>query len=290
MSRDWYAHNPRDFIDGIIGLGPECIGAYITILDLIYLREGPIRNDGRWLSGIMGCSKRLADSLVLKLIEAGKLTLIDGHLSNVRAEFELENSAKLMRNQREWGANGGRMSAERRTKSNEINENGQGSLKQETRQDKTGQYNTVASATDGEPSPAEPVDLKAMLFSSGVPYLVRNGTKDANARAMLGKWRKQYGDGAVIDAIAAAQSECASAPIPMIIKILEARNGRTGKPKRDTEPSNPMVIEFARMAGHIPPDGRTANGNGRCDATGAPASAGEHPWPTQLALSGVKHN
>ena len=160
----------------------------------------------------------------------------------------------------------------------------------ETEADTEQKEDTVASATDGTPSPDEPVDLKAMLFSSGVPYLVRNGTKDANARAMLGKWRKQYGDGAVIDAISAAQSECASAPIPMITKILEARNGRTNRPERDTEPSNPMVIEFARMAGHIPPDGRAASGNGRCDATGAPASASQYSGPTQLALSCVKHN
>ena len=160
----------------------------------------------------------------------------------------------------------------------------------ETEADTEQKEDTVASATDGTPSPDEPVDLKAMLFSSGVPYLVRNGTKDANARAMLGKWRKQYGDGAVIDAISAAQSECASAPIPMITKILEARNGRTNRPDRDTEPSNPMVIEFARMAGHIPPDGRATSGNGRCDATGSPPSAREHSRPAQLALSSIKHH
>ena len=90
---------------------------------------------------------------------------------------------------------------------------------------------TNASALDGKPSCAEPViepiDLKAVLFSTGPAYLKRHGLTDANSRAMLGKWRKEYGDGAVIDALAAAQSEACSDPIPMITRILETRNVRS---------------------------------------------------------------
>lgn len=286
MSRDWYAHNPRDFIDGIIGLGPECIGAYITILDLIYLREGPIRNDGRWLSGIMGCSKRLADSLVLKLIEAGKLTLIDGHLSNVRAEFELENSAKLMRNQREWGANGGRMSAERRTKSNEINENVQGNLKQETGQDKTGQDIPISNEIgarakskracrcpdDWQPSAlAEPLASECMAMPSGWIERQLAGMRD---------WSKASPNGAKLDWDATWRG--------WLRRELKGQsNGRTAKPERDTSPSNPRVLAFARMAGLIPPDGRTPMGDETGANSGASASEGEHSWPARVALPSI---
>ena len=102
----------------------------------------------------------------------------------------------------------------------------------------------IADAMDGKPSNAmmeapanlpavidlpaatiEPVDLKRALFTAGVPYLVRHGTAERTARAMLGKWRQQYGDGAVLDALHLAQSEACSDPIPMITKILERRNG-----------------------------------------------------------------
>jgi hypothetical protein len=89
---------------------------------------------------------------------------------------------------------------------------------------------TMANAMDGEPSqgdadePFEPVDLKAVLFGTGLAYLTRHGTPERQARSMLGKWRKQFGDGAVVDALHAAQSEAASDPIPMINRILERRH------------------------------------------------------------------
>ncbi len=85
----WYRHNPRDFLDGIVGMTPDLIGAYIVTLDLIYARGGPIPNEPRWLGGVMGCSSRAATSLVDRLIAGGKLSLVDGKLSNVRAENEL---------------------------------------------------------------------------------------------------------------------------------------------------------------------------------------------------------
>ena len=107
------------------------------------------------------------------------------------------------------------------------------------------ELDTIAKAMDGKPpavlqqplpdpsieaTPAvEPVDLKAVLFSTGVPYLVRHNVQDRHARSMIGKWRQQYGDGAVIDALAAAQSEAASDPIPMINRILETRRGTSRK-------------------------------------------------------------
>lgn len=91
------------------------------------------------------------------------------------------------------------------------------------------QEETIAGAMDGKPSEApddvDPIDLKALLFSTGKPYLIRNGVTPANAGSILGKWRQQHGDGAVIDALALAQAEACSAPIPFITKILERRNG-----------------------------------------------------------------
>jgi hypothetical protein len=88
----------------------------------------------------------------------------------------------------------------------------------------------IANAMDGEPSQDanptdDPIDLKALLFSTGKPYLTRNGVSLSNAGSILGKWRQSYGDGAVIDALALAQAEACSDPIPFITKLLEKRNG-----------------------------------------------------------------
>lgn len=69
----WYKRDPVRFLDGVQGLGPDLIGAYAVVLDLIYARDGKTRRDDRHLAGILGCSKRLARSLTDRLIEAGKI-------------------------------------------------------------------------------------------------------------------------------------------------------------------------------------------------------------------------
>lgn len=125
----WYRHNPRDFLDGIVGMTPDLIGAYIVTLDLIYARGGPIPNEQRWLGGVMGCSPRAATSLVNRLVEAGKLHLIDGKLTNDRASFEIENAASFARKQVENGAKGGRTRTENDAKVNNIKAKGQATLK-----------------------------------------------------------------------------------------------------------------------------------------------------------------
>lgn len=85
----WYRHHARDFLGSVVGLGPDAIGAYIVILDLIYASGGPVPNNTRFIGGTLGCSSRLAASLIAKLIKAGKLTLKDDMLGNARADVEM---------------------------------------------------------------------------------------------------------------------------------------------------------------------------------------------------------
>jgi uncharacterized protein YdaU (DUF1376 family) len=236
----WYKHNPRDFLDGIVGMTPDLIGAYIVTLDLIYARGGPIPNDRRWLGGVMGCSSRSAAGLVERLVAAKKLTLEKGLLNNVRALFELKKSSECSRKLAESGAKGGRTVPEKDAKANDNNALEQARLVElarleEIRIEEEKKKDTTANAVDGEPSQDanstdvaeqvdDPIDLKALLFGTGKPYLIRNGVTAANAGSIIGKWRQTYGDGAVIDALALAQAEACSAPIPFITKLLEARS------------------------------------------------------------------
>ena len=125
----WYRHNPRDFLDGIVGMTPDLIGAYIVTLDLIYARGGPIPNDPRWLGGAMGCKERAAAALVQRLLDTGKLTLADGALSNVRAANEIQNAEQFSKNQIVSGGNGGRKRAENEAASNELSGLDQATLK-----------------------------------------------------------------------------------------------------------------------------------------------------------------
>lgn len=70
---------------------------------------------------------------------------------------------------------------------------------------------------------ATPLDLKAELWRVGKRYLGQNGVEAKQAGSLLGKWRKQYGDHAVIDALAQAETSAASEPIAFVEASLRKR-------------------------------------------------------------------
>lgn len=122
---DWHPRHHRAALDGMAVLTLEERGAYNTLLDLIYERGAPVRDDDRWLSGWMGVSVRKWLSIRAQLISKGKISvcqLQDGDgLTNSRAEIEIENQSNRSRVNVENGASGGRKRAEKQTGSNENN-------------------------------------------------------------------------------------------------------------------------------------------------------------------------
>lgn len=59
-------------------------------------------------------------------------------------------------------------------------------------------------------------DMASQIFGQGLAYLKSCGVKDRNARSLLGKWRKQYGDGATIEALGKSQREGAIDPVQYV--------------------------------------------------------------------------
>ena len=77
---------PSDFLGGTSGLSPAERGVYMTLLCLIYEADGPIpRDDGR-LARRCGSPKAAFIRALDCLINEGKITDIDGMISNNRAE------------------------------------------------------------------------------------------------------------------------------------------------------------------------------------------------------------
>jgi uncharacterized protein YdaU (DUF1376 family) len=97
----YYKAYPRDFIEGTIGMSFDVKCAYRVLLDLIYMRGGRLVDDDRYISGIMGCSVRKWKTIRDDLIRAGKIQAADGHISNERADKELETLSKLQDKQAE---------------------------------------------------------------------------------------------------------------------------------------------------------------------------------------------
>lgn len=89
-------------------MGPELIGAYAVLIELIYARDGSTVRDDRHLAGVLGCSKRLAKSLTDKLIARGKIVVSDdGVLSNPRAAHQLQHKEEISEKRADAGRKSG---------------------------------------------------------------------------------------------------------------------------------------------------------------------------------------
>jgi uncharacterized protein YdaU (DUF1376 family) len=97
----YYKAYPRDFIEGTVGMPFEVKCAYRVILDLIYLQNGNLPDDARYISGQLGCSVRMWNGIRKALIAAGKIFIREGAISNFRADNELETSRKFQEKQSE---------------------------------------------------------------------------------------------------------------------------------------------------------------------------------------------
>lgn len=123
----WHKRYHGDALNGYMGLTLEQRGAYTTILDLLYDSdwEVGIPDRERWLAGHLNVSVRRWRGLREELIEAGKIDIIDGQISNFRYRKERELAASLSRKRSESGASGGEKSGETRRKAAENRQSGE---------------------------------------------------------------------------------------------------------------------------------------------------------------------
>lgn len=110
--RPWYKRYGGDFVLGTMSLSLEEKGAYSIILDLIYDQGQAIHDDARWLAGVCGVSVRKWNTIRERLIEAGKITIVDGRITNKRAAKMLQDAKDEADNHAQNGAKGGRKQAE----------------------------------------------------------------------------------------------------------------------------------------------------------------------------------
>lgn len=105
MTLTWYKREPRAFLRGTQGMDGHLKGCYSTLLDLIYDNDGNLRDDDRFISGVLGYSIKQWKKYKNDLLEMGKIVILDGFISNFRANLELENSAKFQDKQRKNRSN-----------------------------------------------------------------------------------------------------------------------------------------------------------------------------------------
>lgn len=203
----YFAFYPADFMNGVRGLTAQEVGVYTMILCRIYEESGPVEYHPRRLSTYCGMREATFVSVIEKLVDLDKLQLVDGMLSNRRAEGEISKRADGLK----IASKAGKASAKKR----QQNQSQDATPVQppfnhtDTDTDKS----SVANATDGE---TVAVDLSKDLFERGVKFLGRHGVKESQARSVIGKWRKDHPDADILSAFMDCAKSGAIDPIPWI--------------------------------------------------------------------------
>jgi uncharacterized protein YdaU (DUF1376 family) len=115
---NWYKRDPDRALNGMVGLTLEERGAYNTILDLLYSRDGVVPNDDAYLLAVLGCHGNQWRAVKKSLIAKGKIWVdLSGNLSGKRVEKTLKEAGNYSETQSKRATKGW----EKRKKFNVIN-------------------------------------------------------------------------------------------------------------------------------------------------------------------------
>jgi uncharacterized protein YdaU (DUF1376 family) len=91
----WYKRDPRAALTGMRGLTLEECGAYNIILDLIYIHDGELKDDSRFICHELHCNAQRWQRLKARLLDLGKIYMHAGMIRNERADDEVQSWRKL---------------------------------------------------------------------------------------------------------------------------------------------------------------------------------------------------
>lgn len=237
MTSPWYRCFPRDFNDGMDGLTLEERGAYVTVLNLIYDRGGPIPEEAWWITSKLGCTARVWTRVRAALIVKRKLYVveIDGqaHLMNERAAREIAEREEFSRCKAEAGRRGGRNS---RAKANENNGEAEAQLKHSLSTDQA-IHSHIHSSSEANASGGQPPSASQKAWAEAKALLVAQGDMTLEAAGkffgkLLADYRLEPGD--LLGAVGEAVNNGTADPQGWLTKAAQARGKRrqTGPPKR----------------------------------------------------------
>lgn len=86
----WFQFFASDWLAGTRGLSAVETGIYITLIASMYDREEALQNDTERLARLCGASVKQFGQAIGKLIDDGKILLVDGKLWNARVEEQLK--------------------------------------------------------------------------------------------------------------------------------------------------------------------------------------------------------
>jgi uncharacterized protein YdaU (DUF1376 family) len=166
----WYKRDATAALEGMRCLTLEERGAYNTILDLIYDRDGDLPDDDRFIAGWLGCHTAVWKRIKVHLVALKKITVVDGVITNHRAEKELSTRRVLV----ESSASSGRVGAKKRWKNNEASMGypiaTKTQIKKEKKEAPPARQAQLELVPKSEPQP-KPVTPESELFRRGAEVL-----------------------------------------------------------------------------------------------------------------------
>lgn len=106
----WIKFYPADFMNGVRGMSAQEVGLYQMLLCRIYEENGPVEFNVLRLATYCGMREATFTKTFEKLVALGKLSVVDGWVSNARAEIEISNRA----NDLKIASRAGKASAQKR--------------------------------------------------------------------------------------------------------------------------------------------------------------------------------
>lgn len=222
-----------EWLAGTATLKADERGVYDTIINLIYSHGGPIPDDEKDLARLCGCHWRSFRRIRETLVSRGKIVAENGQVMVRRCAKELQDAfrrtAEASQNARKGRRKSGNFNglakpdAFRAEKLTTITNH----------EPLTVEEDSEANASDVAAAPSVPEsDPVKAFWTKAVGHLVATGVSDKQARPIVGKWRREFGDAAVMAAVAESERETATEPIAFISACLQksrtARNGANG--------------------------------------------------------------
>lgn len=195
MAADFYKMDPSAWDFGTANLSLEEEAAYLRIVNAMHKHKSPVPKNDRVLSGLFRCSTRKARSLVAALVEAGKIEIQDGFITNKRAVSDLVQRGFVSISRAESGAKGGRTRAENAAKALENNNTGQASASSREEKSRVEKEDTNVSSQKTVSKTTKGTRLSgdwALPKSWGVWAVTDGGLPEQDVRQEASKFRDYW--------------------------------------------------------------------------------------------------
>lgn len=279
----WYAWYPSDYAAKTAHLTMVQDSAYRRLLDHYYQMHGVMVANATSLLRVCRAFDA-AEQAAVPAVLAEFFVERDGHYHHERADIEIAKRKELREKRAAAGSKGGRQKVanatnlpagcqtQSHTQSQQEDSDARASEPVGSAQPVKGHFvpkgevPPVIELIPPAPPPPTPLDFKKQVFASGVPLLMENDRiSDRSARGVIASWRQEYGDIAVMDALASAQGQAVTKMVPYVRRILEAKgksNGRSRQFGLSRNGSDHPLGAFAQLGDEL---AEVPLANGRAD-------------------------